>query len=71
MMEEFTIQQIPFAGVWENFWIQFHAHFETSDEAGDAKETLHFLFQNNPAVPKYAAQFRQVMGRTGYSAADL
>jgi Retrotransposon gag protein len=70
-MEEFVIQQIPFAGVWENFRIQFRAHFKTSDEAGDAKETLHFLFQNDSTVPEYAAQFRQVMGRTGYSAADL
>ena len=70
-MEEFAIQQIPFAGVWENFQIQFRAHFETSDEAGDAKETLRFLFQNDSTVPEYAAQFRQVMGRTSYSAADL
>ena len=39
-MEEFTNGQIPFVGMWENFCTEFQAHFKTSDESGDAKETL-------------------------------
>ena len=70
-MEEFAGGQIPFAGVWENFRTEFRARFETSDESGDAKETLRVLWQGNSTVPEYAALFKQVMGQTGYSAADL
>lgn len=39
-MEEFANGQIPFVGMWENFCTEFQAHFKTSDESGDAKETL-------------------------------
>ena len=70
-MEEFAGGQIPFAGVWENFRTEFRACFETSDESGDAKETLRVLWQGDSTVPEYATLFKQVMGWTGYSAADL
>ena len=70
-MEEFAGGQILFAGVWENFHTKFRARFETSDESGDAKETLRVLWQGDSTVLEYAMLFKQVMGRTGYSATDL
>ena len=70
-MEEFANGQIPFAGVWENFRTEFRACFETSDESGDTKEMLRLLWQAGSSVLEYAAQFKQVMGRMGYLAADL
>jgi hypothetical protein len=37
----------------------------------DAKEKLRVLWQDGSTVPKYAAQFKQLMTHTGYSGADL
>ena len=70
-MEVFEGGHIPFGGMWENFRMQFRARFETANEMVDAKEKLRLLWQDQSSVPEYAAQFKQVMGRTGYSEADL
>ena len=70
-MEVFEGGQIPFGGVWEIFRTQFRARFETVNEVVDTKEKLRLLWQDQSTVPEYAAQFKQVMGRTGYSVADL
>jgi hypothetical protein len=45
--------------------------FEAVDEAVDAKEKLRTLWQNASSIPEYAAQFKQLMARTGYSSIDL
>ena len=45
--------------------------FETANEVVDAKEKLRLLWQDQSTVPEYAAQFKQAMGRTGYSVVDL
>ena len=41
------------------------------NEAVDAKEKLRVLWQDTSSVPEYAAQFKELMARTGYSTADL
>jgi hypothetical protein len=70
-MEIFASGGVPFDGLWETFRAQFKARFETVDEAVDAKEKLRVLWQGKTTVPKYAAQFKEYMMRTGYSATDL
>ena len=70
-MEIFASGRVPFDGLWETFRAQFKARFETVDEAVDAKEKLRVLWQGKTTVPKYAAQFKEYMMRTGYSATDL
>jgi Retrotransposon gag protein len=70
-MEVFEGGHIPFGSVWEDFRMQFRARFETANEMVDAKDKLRLLWQGQTTVPEYAAQFKQVMGRTGYSVADL
>ena len=70
-MEEFASGGVPFDGSWDTFREQFKARFETVDEAVDAKEKLRVLWQNLSTVPQYAAQFKELMARTGYSPADL
>jgi hypothetical protein len=70
-MEEFADGGIPFGGLWATFREQFKAWFETVDEAVDAKEKLRVLWQDNSSVPEYAALFKELMARTGYSSVDL
>jgi hypothetical protein len=70
-MEEFVNGGVPFGGLWQNFHTEFKARFETVDEAVDAKERLRVLWQDNSTVPEYAALFKELMARTGYSSADL
>ena len=70
-MEVFADGLVPFDNRWEGFRQQFKVRFETADEAVDAKEKLRLLFQETSSIPEYAARFKQVMVRTGYSAADL
>ena len=70
-MEEFAAGGIPFDNRWETFREHFRARFETVDEAVDAKEKLRVLYQNNLMVPEYAALFKELMIRTGYSVLDL
>ena len=70
-MEAFEGGHIPFGGVWDNFRMQFQAQFEMVNEMVDAKEKLRLLWQGQTTVPEYAAQFKQVMGCTGYSVVDL
>lgn len=70
-MEEFADGRVPFGGLWQNFRAEFKARFETVDEAVDAKEKLRVLWQDNSTVPEYAALFKELMARTGYSSADL
>lgn len=70
-MEEFANDGVPFGNQWENFRQEFKARFETVDEAVDAKEKLRVLWQNQSTVPEYAALFKELMARTGYSRADL
>jgi hypothetical protein len=70
-MEVFEEGHVPFNSHWETFREQFKAHFEAADEAVDDKEKLRVLWQDDSTVPEYAAQFKQLMTRTGYSPADL
>jgi Retrotransposon gag protein len=70
-MEEFANGGVPFGSNWETFCEQFKARFETVDEAVDAKEKLCVLWQDSSTVPKYAALFKELMARTGYSSLDL
>ena len=70
-MEEFANGGIPFGNTWGGFRDQFKARFETVDEAVDAKEKLRVLWQDTSTVPEYAALFKELMARTGYSLADL
>ncbi|ESK82584.1 hypothetical protein Moror_3665 [Moniliophthora roreri MCA 2997] len=49
----------------------FKLRFKMADEAADAKEQLHVLFQEKQLVAEYAAKFKKIMLRTGYSSADL
>ena len=70
-MEEFASGRVPFNNDWEEFREQFKARFETVDEAVDAKEKLRVLWQGSSSVPEYAALFKELMTRTGYSSADL
>ena len=70
-MEDFANGVLPFGGIWDYFREQFKARFESADEMVDAKEKLRVLWQDGSTVPEYAAQFKQLMTRTGYSSADL
>lgn len=70
-MEEFASGGAPFDDNWDRFHGQFKARFETVDEAVDAKEKLRVLWQDNSTVPEYAALFKELMTRTGYSSTDL
>ena len=70
-MEEFARGVAPFGGQWGTFRAEFKARFETVDEAVDAKEKLRVLWQHDSTVPEYAALFKELMSRTGYSPADL
>ena len=70
-MEDFANGLLPFGGVWDFFREQFKARFESADEVVDAKEKLRVLWQDGSTVPEYAAQFKQLMTRTGYSGVDL
>jgi Retrotransposon gag protein len=70
-MEEFANGVIPFDNDWDVFREQFKARFETVNETVDAKEKLRVLEQNESTVPEYAAQFKELMSRTGYSSTDL
>ena len=70
-MEEFANGGVPFGNQWETFQEHFKAHFETIDEAVDAKEKLRILWQDLSTVPEYAALFKELMARTGYSSSDL
>ena len=46
-MEEFTNGNVPFNGQWETFREHFKAGFETVNEAVNAKEKLHILWQSS------------------------
>ena len=70
-MEEFATGGVPFSGQWETFRKHFKARFETVDEAVNAKEKLRVLWQDTFTVSEYAALFKELMARTGYSSADL
>jgi hypothetical protein len=70
-MEEFAVGRVPFEERWSSFRKQFKARFETVDEAVDAKKRLHVLWQDTSTVPEYAALFKELMARTGYSQSDL
>lgn len=66
-----TPEERPFNDNYELFRAAFRSRFETSDEAVDAKDALRLLHQENKTVPEYAAKFKELMSRTGYSEADL
>ena len=70
-MEDFTNGIPLFGGRWDLFREQFKVWFESADEVVDAKEKLRVLWQDGSTVPEYAAQFKQLMTRTGYSGVDL
>jgi hypothetical protein len=70
-MEEFANGGVPFQSQWETFCDQFKVRFETVNEAVDAKEKLRTLWQDTSSVLEYAALFKQLMARTGYSSGDL
>ena len=70
-MEEFANRGVLFYGQWGVFYTEFKAHFETIDEAVDAKERLQKLEQGTSTIPEYTALFKQLMACTGYSLADL
>ena len=71
VMEDFANGIPPFGGRWDLFQEQFKVQFESADEAVDAKEKLRVLWQDGSTVPEYAAQFKQLMTRTGYYGVDL
>jgi hypothetical protein len=71
VMEEFAVGCVLFEERWSSFREQFKAHFETVDEAVDAKERLYVLWQDTSTVPEYAVLFKESMARTGYSQSDL
>ncbi|KAI3614275.1 hypothetical protein WG66_000058 [Moniliophthora roreri] len=70
-MEEVAQERHPYDNSWEEFVKGFKLRFETMDEAADVKERLCVLFQGKQLVAKYAAKFKEIMSRTGYSSADL
>jgi hypothetical protein len=70
-MEEFAVGRVPFDNQWDHFREQFKAQFEMVDEAVDAKEKLRTLWQDTSTVPEYAALFKELMARTGYSMPNL
>lgn len=63
--------QPAFSDNWVEFIKAFKLRFETTDEAVDAKESLRTLWQGTLTVSEYAAKFKEVMDRTGYSIGDL
>jgi hypothetical protein len=70
-MEEFAQGVALFSGEWAVFHREFKAHFETVDEAIDAKEKLRVLWQRNSTISEYAALFKELMSCTRYSFVDL
>uniref|UniRef100_A0A0W0F8D9 Putative reverse transcriptase-rnase h-integrase n=1 Tax=Moniliophthora roreri TaxID=221103 RepID=A0A0W0F8D9_MONRR len=70
-MEEVAQGRHSYDNSWEEFVKGFKLRFETTDEAADAKERLRVLFQEKQSVAEYAAKFKEIMSRTGYSSADL
>ena len=46
-------------------------HFETVNEAIDAKEKLRVLWQHDSTIPEYATLFKELMSCIKYSPADL
>ena len=70
-MEEFAVECVPFNEWWTSFQEQFKARFKTVDEVVDAKEKLCVLWQGTSTVSEYAALFKELMARTGYSQSDL
>ncbi|KAI3608983.1 hypothetical protein WG66_011077 [Moniliophthora roreri] len=70
-MEEVAQGRHPYDNSWNEFVKGFKLRFETTDEAADAKEQLHVLFQEKQSVVEYAAKFKEIMSRTSYSSADL
>lgn len=68
---EAEVAKRPFQDSWATFKADFRSRFETSNEAVDAKDALRALWQGSKTVPEYAAKFKELMSRTGYSAADL
>lgn len=70
-MEQCGTTALPFGNNWDTFRATFKLRFESVDESVDAKETLWALWQGKQTVAEYAAKFKEVMGRTGYSEADL
>lgn len=68
---EANVANRPFQDSWATFKTDFRSRFETSNEAVDAKDALRALWQGSKTVPEYAAKFKELMSRTGYSAADL
>jgi Retrotransposon gag protein len=70
-MEEFAVGRVPFDNRWNHFREQFKAGFKTVDEAVNAKEKLRTLWQDTSTIPEYAALFKELMARTGYSMSNL
>jgi hypothetical protein len=77
-MEEFGAGGVPFDGQWETFREHFKARFAEKEDVdkvepvdANAKEKLRTLWQNESTVPEYAARFKKLMTRTGYSSAHL
>ncbi|ESK83511.1 hypothetical protein Moror_4874 [Moniliophthora roreri MCA 2997] len=70
-MEEVAQGRHLYDNSWNEFVKEFKLRFETTDEAADAKERLHVLFQGKQSVAEYAAKFKEIMLRTSYSSADL
>ncbi|ESK81001.1 hypothetical protein Moror_7608 [Moniliophthora roreri MCA 2997] len=70
-MEEVAQGRHLYDNSWEEFVKGFKLRFETTDEAADAKEQLHVLFQGKQSVAEYAAKFKEIMLRTSYSSANL
>ena len=69
-LEAIGQNQITFP-TWESFTQAFRERFEPADEAVDAKEKIKALRQGKSTVPEYAARFKELMSRTGYSENDL
>ena len=70
-MEQIGTATPPFNNDWEIFRTAFKLRFESVDESVDAKEAIRALWQGKQTVAEYAARFKEAMGRTGYSEADL
>ncbi|TFY63253.1 hypothetical protein EVJ58_g3353 [Rhodofomes roseus] len=68
---EAMVAEKPAFSNWDAFVTAFKLRFETQDESADAKKALRELYQGKLSVPEYAARFREVMERTGYSDGDL
>lgn len=69
-LEALALGQAAFTN-WDAFKTAFKVRFETVNEAADAKEALRKLWQGKLTAGEYAAKFKELMSRTGYSATDL